>query len=441
MDLQFPIDQIIISADRQRKEFKAEALQELAESLSRIGQIQPIVLDDENNLIAGERRLRAAKSLGWSHIKMVRFHTLSPIEAAIVELEENLKRENLSWQEQVDAVSKLHELMSLQSDDWSAEKTAKAIGVSPSTISRLLTVSTAAKANPQILESSGLSAAYNFLSRQQSRVIDAELAKLSEVEEPVLPLSGASENGTTPPLPPVPTAPSEILCGDFLEWAANYSGPKFNLIHCDFPYGVEMGTANLQSSASHWEKYDDSLATYAKLCNAFVANQSKFLSPSAHMIFWFSMNYYEETKLLFEEHGWKVDPFPLIWLKSDNRGLLPDPQRGPRRIYETAFLCSYGDRKIVRPVSNAFAESTNKSEAMHISEKPVSVVKHFLSMLCDNTSAFLDPTCGAGSAVLAAKELGAELVLGIELSKTHAENAKLRIAKSVSVAGLIGDLT
>lgn len=434
-----PVERVIVSAERQRKEFKAEALQELAESLSRIGQIQPIVLDDQDNLIAGERRLRAAKSLGWAEIKFTRFSALSPIEASIVELEENLKRENLTWQEQVDAVAKLHLLMSQQSDDWTAEKTAKAIGVSPSTVSRLLTINSAAAQDPKILESSGPAAAYNFLSRQQSRVIDAELAKLSAVEEdspPSGPTGAVEGEGSSPPsVAPV----QEILQGDFIEWAEKYSGPKFNLIHCDFPYGVEMGSSNLQSSAGHWEKYDDSINTYIKLCNALCRLQDRFVAPTAHMVFWFSMNYYEATKLKLEDSGWKVDPFPLVWLKSDNKGLLPDPQRGPRRIYETALLCSRGDRKIVRPVSNAFAESTNKFEAMHISEKPVSVVKHFLSMLCDSTSSFLDPTCGAGSAVLAAKELGAEHVLGIELSPTHAENAKLRIAKSVSIAGLLGE--
>jgi DNA modification methylase len=116
--------------------------------------------------------------------------------------------------------------------------------------------------------------------------------------------------------------------------------------------------------------------------------------------------------------GWKVNPFPLIWHKNDNTGIAPDPQRWPRRTYETALVASRGDRKLtsVGPRSNSFSFPGSRDNAIHISEKPQPVLRHFLSMFCDEYSIVLDPTAGSGNAVKVAEELGAMSVLGLEMS-------------------------
>ena len=49
-----------------------------------------------------------------------------------------------------------------------------------------------------------------------------------------------------------------------------------------------------------------------------------------------------------------------------------------------------------------------------MNEKPVAMLQHFLSMLVDEYSFVLDPTCGSGNALKAAERLGASQVLGIE---------------------------
>jgi DNA modification methylase len=113
--------------------------------------------------------------------------------------------------------------------------------------------------------------------------------------------------------------------------------------------------------------------------------------------------------------------FPLIWVKSDNVGILPDPKRGPRRIYETALVASREDRWIAKPVSNAYSCPTDKST--HPSTKPEPMLRHFFQMYVSETTRLLDPTCGSGSALRAAESLGAEYVWGLEQDKTHFDNA------------------
>jgi len=117
-----------------------------------------------------------------------------------------------------------------------------------------------------------------------------------------------------------------------------------------------------------------------------------------------------------------VNIFPLVWLKSDNSGIIPDANRGPRRIYETAFLCTRGDRKIVKAKGNAVSAPTTKK--YHMSEKPTSVLTHFMSILVDENTLMLDPTCGSGNSVKVAEELGARWSLGLEMNPEYVERAK-----------------
>ena len=150
------------------------------------------------------------------------------------------------------------------------------------------------------------------------------------------------------------------------------------------------------------------------------------VADSAHLIFWFSPKFYCDTRQQLERMGWTLTDYPLIWHKSDGAGVAPDPQRGPRNTYEMAFFGHRGDRKITAAgtKSNSFAHPGKRGEAIHVSEKPYPMIRHFLSMLCDEYSHVLDPTCGSGNALKAAEDLGASRVLGIEQMPEFYENAR-----------------
>jgi len=147
------------------------------------------------------------------------------------------------------------------------------------------------------------------------------------------------------------------------------------------------------------------------------------MAPSAHLIFWFSMEYYWLTLERFRKWApsLTVQVFPLIWHKSDNVGILADPKRGPRRIYETALIASREDRFIVKSVSNHYSCPTDK--AHHPSTKPEPMLRYFFQMFVDEHTRMLDPTCGGGSALRAAESLGAGHVLGLEKSEQYYNNA------------------
>lgn len=105
-----PIEQLQRGKYQPRKEFDPEALQELADSLQSNGLLQPIIvrqLDETNyEIIAGERRWRAAQLAGWNEINCL-IHTFSDAQAAEAAAIENIIRVDLNPIEEAHAYQRL----------------------------------------------------------------------------------------------------------------------------------------------------------------------------------------------------------------------------------------------------------------------------------------------------------------------------------------------
>ena len=429
-----PIDSITIDREnRQRRDLGN--LSELEASIRQHGLINPITITRDHLLIAGERRLTSARNIGLTEISVQYLEDLSRPEQEMIELEENVQRKDLSWQDYVTTVARLHKIKSETNPDWTQESTAALLNRTPQHVGQVLTV----ERNMDyelVAKADSFSVARNTANRREERKTADGLRELDRVvsdsigepipAEAANPAENAGEQESGTPIP----APSRatILNASFHDFAAGYSGRPYNLLHCDFPYGVGVGDKVGQSAAKITGTYEDTPDVYFALLKTLTETQDRLIMPSAHLMFWFSMDYYNETKTILEAAGWKVNPFPLIWHKSDNTGILPDPNRGPRRTYETALLASRGDRKIVRAVANSFGAPTTRER--HTSEKPVSVLQHFLRMLVDESTRLLDPTAGSGNAVRVASELGADYALGVELDADFAAAANAAMRES-----------
>lgn len=78
-----------------RREAAAESIEELIRSISEIGLLNPITIDQEHTLIAGLHRLEAAKRLGWTEIEC-NICTLDALQTELAEIDENVVRTALS---------------------------------------------------------------------------------------------------------------------------------------------------------------------------------------------------------------------------------------------------------------------------------------------------------------------------------------------------------
>lgn len=130
-----------------RQEFNPETLQELADSIKVQGIIQPVIVRklavDRFEIIAGERRWRAAQLAGLEQIPVV-VKQLDEKSAMIIALIENIQREDLNPLEEAEALKKLLETFAM-----THQKLAKAVGKSRAAVSnflRLLELSEAVKA-------------------------------------------------------------------------------------------------------------------------------------------------------------------------------------------------------------------------------------------------------------------------------------------------------
>lgn len=462
------LDEITVRRDkRQRREIKTE---DLERSIRRIGVLQPIIVQREGAEIvlkAGERRLSACVALGLPDIPVRFADELSPVESQIIELEENLKREDLGWRDLVEATARIHGLYRQLDIEWTMTETAEAISLSLGTVSMYLRVH-AELANPRVGDASTVREAYNVIARQDSRAAGAALEELLDLPSEVMtelpisePLAAIPEFDTTglqtvsfvPGATPLivvspspsrtmvpqqwPKAPEGVLCASFLNWLPAYTGPKFNFLHCDFPYGVGVFHGNRQFSSGDMDAYDDSPEVYFTLLEALCKNLDRIMSVSAHLMFWYSEKHGPRTRETFAKMAPSLEfsQFPLVWVKSDNAGIAAQVNRSPRHVYETALFASRSKRQLVRVMSDAYSAPTDKR--LHPACKPEPMLRHFFSMIVDGNTTLLDPTCGSGAALRAAESLGAVQAFGIESDEGHAELARdaNRKARMLRIAG------
>ena len=130
------IKQLSPSPFQPRKIFNKDELNDLAESIKKNGVLQPLIVratsDNAYEIIAGERRWRAAEQAGISHLPVL-IRSLTDEEAVIVALVENIQREDLSALEEAEGLQKLSEKVG-----ESQEEIAKMIGKSRSYVANIL---------------------------------------------------------------------------------------------------------------------------------------------------------------------------------------------------------------------------------------------------------------------------------------------------------------
>ncbi len=131
-----PVDLIQRGRYQPRREFDPDSLRELADSIAAQGVIQPIVVrpveNDRYELIAGERRWRAAQQAGLDEIPVV-IKDVTEEAAMAMGLIENIQREDLNPLEEANALSRL-----LLEFELTHQAVAKAVGKSRTTVTNLL---------------------------------------------------------------------------------------------------------------------------------------------------------------------------------------------------------------------------------------------------------------------------------------------------------------
>lgn len=144
--LYLPVCRIRPNPSQPRKIFDPEGLRELASSIEQYGILQPITVRrrlGEYELVAGERRLRAAKIAGCTEVPCILL-TVDEEQSGMVALVENLQRRDLDYIEEAQGLARLMHLYGLNQ-----EQAAQRVGKSQSAVANKLRL---LRHSPQVLE-------------------------------------------------------------------------------------------------------------------------------------------------------------------------------------------------------------------------------------------------------------------------------------------------
>lgn len=135
--MEIPIENIVPNPYQPRKVFSQSALEELSNSIKVYGILQPItvrVKDDKYELIAGERRFRAAKLAQLKSVPAI-INNMSDESSAVLALLENLQREDLNFIEEAMGYENL-----IKEHEFTQQQLAEKLGKNQSTIANKLRI-------------------------------------------------------------------------------------------------------------------------------------------------------------------------------------------------------------------------------------------------------------------------------------------------------------
>ena len=117
--MKIPIEEIKFNEDNRIRKDLGD-LDTLKESMKNFGLLQPIIIDSNFNLIAGMRRLTAARSLGWKEIEVQQFNVVGKSNLLQIEADENTTRLDFTWQEKerIKSLTKRYNRKSIWGKFW-----------------------------------------------------------------------------------------------------------------------------------------------------------------------------------------------------------------------------------------------------------------------------------------------------------------------------------
>ncbi len=406
-------NQIKVDELRFRKDFGD--ISELADSIRNFGLLQPIVIDRDFNLIAGERRLRACLSLGLEEI-LVRFYDeLDELTAREIELEENIRRKEFTWQEEVLAKAEIDALKrkkygetpqgSWTKEGWSLRDTARELGQSVGAISQDIQLAKGLELYPELAKEKTKGKALNRLKTLRERELrKALMEKLGEDFEFDL--------------------DKVIKMGDCLDLLKNLADNSVDLVVTDPPWGININQTEAGENSGK-SFYSDTEEEVKNLLSFVYPELFRVLKPGSHAYVCFGMDYYQWHRDELELAGFQVDPLPIIWDKM-SKGSMTTPFRYSNS-YSPWFLCWKENPRILNEGSGQknliSVKRVPPKEKNHPAENPREVLSWFIRNSSEPGDLVLDPFMGGASTLLAALSLQRK-ALGFEKDPVHFSKAR-----------------
>lgn len=391
----FPIAEIKIDPERQRKFFDMSKVIELANSIKALGLLQPLVITPDGVLVAGERRLRAIKhllvlqqpirsdnmELPLGFAPTLCFGDPSEIALCEAQLDENIRREDLTWQERAAAIELLHRLrvrsnpaqtlsdttreVTGSNEGWVATNTQQSIKIAKHLEDR------------EIASAPTLKDAVRIVKRREEKARLTTLAEKIDVTK----LSDTHR----------------LIAGSWHE--AGIATASVDVILTDPPYGMgadEFKNSGDASTVLH--SYNDLGGEEWKgMMEEFFQWSFSVTKPQAHLYVFCDIDQYPYLRSGFASAGWKTHRTPLVYAKSHaSSRRVPWPTSGPRRGYELILYAIKGDRNVTSIKSDVLGPFPTDANLGHAAQKPTELYTELLSRSVSPGDTVLDAFAGTG---------------------------------------------
>jgi ParB/RepB/Spo0J family partition protein len=398
------VNDVTVPVDRIREVFDPEAIEELKTSLSTIGQLHPIIIERDNSLVAGHRRLLCARALGWPTIWAAYRDDLDPLTRKIIEYDENRRRSALTWQEDAKAIAEIHALKLEQDQSWTLQKTADELGISVAKVHEDIRLATTIQASNKVLDPSAIqrviqrptrTGALITMKREREMALVKELARRQQVNVPQ-------------------ESRHQFHNGEAATVMLGLEPDSIDLIITDPPWLIDIGqssqVAKLKSPG--YEDINDD-AVLSAIIDCF-----RILKPGRHMYCFVSADDLREWDDRLRLSGMMTRRRPLIWVKENWHGISDTYRR-----FMTAYDCILwgykpDDQGSYRNFNMAVNELATypPPTSWHSAAKPVELVKTWIEASSVPNEIVLDPFAGSGPVLHAAMQTGRRYI-GIEKDK------------------------
>jgi len=428
--------------------------EELAPSIKLNGVIQPIVLnalpDGTFELIAGESRLLACKLIGRTEIPYVTRDNLNRGQLHQLEIEENVRRKAMTWQQTAIGIYKTHKLRSEEAamkigteeySEWTQRATGQLLNLARSQVTSTLTVAEALlNGDTELLSQPTFDGARKVLLARKQKAVNAKLHEHHLDSFEVIP-------ATNPAAAPQPIMPQGLVNLDALPTRVrtihkvNLSGTilqgecvsptdpssgllellkpeSFDLIITDIPYGIEMDSLDVFDIKLVEAEHDveENLAQMP----LFARGAYRVLKPGSYCIFFYAMEHHSYLVKLGQEAGFSVQPWPLTWHKlSSVKNSAPGQWWPKNQEFAMVWRKGKGTLKNAQ-LSSVFSFSSDsaKKKFGHPFSKPEELVRAIIEPLVIPGMNVLDPYAGRGSMGCAALSMGTKVTM-IEKQDEH----------------------
>jgi len=416
-----------------------EEFEALKDDMEEHGQMEPIVLDEDDRILDGRNRYKAAVDLGWSDddIDFVGYEGDSPVTYVI---SMNLKRRHLNESQRAMVAAKAQSLYQEEaSKRMKSGKAATEDAKGPAREHAARTVNVSARSvssAAQVLKtgsdklisavdggSIAVDSARLIVDRdpdEQDELVDLvasgtakNLRQAIRMHDEALRVARAKKSGKK-------STTLQVLEGDALEVMPTLKKSTIALALFDPPYGIET-----HSTRRGGKDYADGEEYIRELLPATFLQLKRVLKADAHGYCFAGYTWAWLVKQLLSE-VFIVQDNPIIWVK-DNHTMCDFAQAYPNKHeYVWHFKMAQGKKRKLRACIPDVIEVARTNVTTHSAEKPINLLKKLIEQSTEPGELVLDMFVGGGSTLVACAETKRSGI-GIELDPKWADVARSRL--------------